>query len=273
MFTEAYSFPHPVLGVGDDMVGEFNADIQVERKSEARTLQFRITKTQIDNEYIKSFVDKGKAGLLVKIYCSSTYKTWAIVDPGEYFDLDEDDVANKIEAQVFVIAKEQIASYQDESFNPAYQGVGFVVDENEVLAVSGKVTLPIEKLNEKLGLGNIFHFRAQSPDMPISFGYQQDKIHVRYPTGPGGEDPVNLLFKLSPWTAYNLFILPALTGAFEFIEKVGNEAAADYEWYLVISSLLPEDQRLDDAYANAQLLLRNNLPIIRSFDELKKRLS
>lgn len=272
MFTEGYSYPHPVLGVEDDIAGEFNVTLQITRNSLQRKLVFCNIATNIINEYVKDLVGSGAAGILIKVYCASTFKTWTIVDPGESFELDENDLINKAEVQMYIVAKKEITDYQDGSFHSQFGETPFSVGTHEVLAVSGKVTLPIEKQHEKLGLGNIFKFFSHDADKPMTFTYQQDKIYIMYPVAVNGEHPPNWLFNMTPWSAYNLFIIPALAGAFAFIESEEKQEVENYEWYMVINNLLPEDQREDDAYVNAQLLLQKNIPITNAYEELKKKL-
>lgn len=230
MFTEGYSYPHPVLGVEDDIAGEFNVTLQIARNSLQRKLKFHNITTNITNEYVKGLVNSGGAGILIKVYCASTFKTWTILDPGESFELDENDLVNKAEVQVYIVAKKEITDYQDSSFHSHFSGVTFSVGGYEVLAVSGKVTLPIEKRHEKLGLGNIFKFFAHEAGKPMTFSYDQDKIHIMYPIADNGEHPPNWLFNMTPWSAYNLFIIPALAGAFSLIESNDKEDAENYEW-------------------------------------------
>lgn len=269
MFTDSYSFPHPVLGISDDISGEFNAAIEVERNAKIRAIKFFNIKYNITNDYIKSLIDNGEAGLLVKVYCSSTYKTWSFFEPGEYFEINENDLFNKVDIQLLIVANKAIPNYQHNSFNPQFSGYIFNVNEKEVLAISGNLTLMIEKINEKLGLGNIFKFFSIDPGKPIHFTYNQNKIYIMYPVDGKGNHPPSRLFKIFPWSAYNMFILPALTGAFEFATKEKSEAE-NYEWYTVITNFFPEDMWDSDPYVNAQLLLQKGIPIINAFTELTK---
>jgi hypothetical protein len=267
MFSEGFSFPHPVLGLEDDISGEFNCTIEIDRLSKERLIRFYNLQYAISNEYIRNLIDSDKAGILIKVYCSSTFKTWTFINPKNEFTIDENDLFNKVEITALIVTMVQVENFQDISFHSHFEGVTFTVNPKEVLAVSGRLTMRIEKVNEKLGLGNIFKFFSQETDKPIHFTYHQNNIHIMYPIDGKGDHPPNALFKSAPWTAYNMFIIPALAEAFRFVENAREEAEG-YEWFTVITNLLPEDDWLQDSFINAQLLLKKGIPVLNSYNEL-----
>jgi hypothetical protein len=184
MFTEGYSFPHPVLGNSGDVDGEFNVTMEINRTDD-RKIVFENFTSDITNTYIKSLINNGDANCFVKIHCSSTFSTW-MLDTKSKIEIDENDVANKIEVQVMVITQNEISNYTDVSFNLQYGNEIFSLNKNEVIAISGKETIQIPKVDEKLGLGNIFKFNSHPHDTPIMFQFKQDKIHINYPETKNG---------------------------------------------------------------------------------------
>jgi hypothetical protein len=268
MFTEGYSFPHPVLGNEDDITGEFNIVLEINR-SENRKLVFENFSAGITNDYIQSLIDEGSASCFVKVHCSSTFRTW-MFDAAKNIELDENDIANKIEVQVMVITQSEIQNYSDSSFNVQYGRENFILNRNEVIAISGKETIQIPKVDEKLGLGNIFKFNSHTYDKPIRFQFLQDKIYINYPETKRGEHPPNMLFQTSPWTAFNIFIVPALAEALKFIDKDPN-AASRYDWFTVIDSLKPAEERTPDFFADAQEMLQTEMPVLLSYNELTRK--
>ena len=270
MFTEGFSFPHPVLGLDDDMQGIFNYSLEIKRNANDRRIKFYNLKYEITNDYIRNLVEEGKAGILIKIYCSSTFKTWTFIDPVNNFEIEENDLFNKIDINILIITKNQISEYSDKSFHPQFSGHTFTINPKEILAITGNMTMKIDKVNEKLGLGNIFKFDKLDIDKPIQFLCNQDKIHIQCPVTFEGEYPPSLYFNNLPWTAYQMFIIPALAEAFRFASEKEDEAK-DFEWYTVISNLLPTDKWLHDPFSNAQLVLNKGIPILDAYNQLKER--
>lgn len=223
MFNEGYSFPHPVLGNDDDLSGEFDMTLEIKR-TEERKIVFDNINVSITNPYIARLVKEGKAACYLRIYCSSTLKTW-MAELSTSYSIHEDDLANSAELQAFVITQKEIPDFSDSSFNKEYGTQSFSLGSREVIATSGKTTVTIPKTNEKLGLGNIFQFNALKDQAPISFEVEHDKIHINYPVTPSGEHPPNMLFKSRPWTAFNIFIVPALAEALRYIHEYPEEAS------------------------------------------------
>lgn len=265
MFIEGYSFPHPVLGNDDDLSGEFNFFCSLKRTDD-RKIRFDNFNINITNNYIKQQLDNGDAGCYLRVYCSSTLRTW-MIEIVDQLEIDEDELINKIDVQILVITKRQIENYVDSSFNAQYGNEIFVISKNEVIGITGKLTIPIPKVNERLGLGNIFKFNFHETDKPMYFEFHHDKIFINYPVTKKGEHPPNMLFSASPWTAFSIFILPALSDALKYLEDNPDEIDK-WEWSSVIDQLLPEEQRTGNHFSDAQVLLKRELPVHLAYNEL-----
>ena len=269
MFTEGYSFPHPVLGNEDDIEGEFNVEARVFRSTD-RKIVIERKQLEMTNAYLGTLIDAGFADYYLRVFCSSTLSTW-MVPFKERFEIHEDEIANQVEIQFYVIAKGVIENFKDLSFNSQYGEEKFTLVSNEVLAISGKVRVPIPKTNEKLGLGNIFSWCSHSSDKPIDFQCVEDKIRISYPVTQAGGHPPNMLFSVPKyrWTAYNIFAVPALAYALEQM-KTNAEESSKWEWYMVLDGLLPESSRSENYFSDAQLILGSSLPSILACESLTK---
>jgi len=271
MLTERISYPHPVLGLSDDIDGDFNVEINVERNKEQKTVRFNASNISITNTYFLNLIENENAKLILKIYCSSTFKTWVMRNINEPFEIPEDELCNKVEVEPLIIAATDIENYYDESFNLEFDNYRFAVKKYEVIGVLGKLIIPIDKNYEKLSLGNIFEFSPEDDEtIPCSFQFITDKIVVKYPVTVNGDDPPNGLFHKSPWAAYNMIIIPALTEAFRIMDdKEKSSAFEDKDWYFVLEMLLPREERdRDEPFKSAQLLLNRQIPLLNAYDEL-----
>lgn len=269
MFGESYSFPHPVLGNDDDIEGEFNVSMALTRTGN-RTILFDEINVDLKNNYLLRLLQEGVAKVFVKVHCSSTFMTW-MLEATSKFELNENEIDNKVEVQYFIVTTEVMSNYSDASFNKQYGSQVFNLGKYEVIAISGVESIKIPKVNEKLGLGNIFKFHWHQTDWPISFQVQQDKIFINYPVTKRGEHPPNMLFSMAhPWTAYNLFIVPALAEALRFSDE-DPISAQKLAWFPVLEQMLPLEDRTKDFYADAQLMLRRELPVLLACEEIVKR--
>ena len=270
MIIDSYSFPHPVLGIFNDIAGDFNIDIHIERNPGKKMIEFRVAKPVFNNEYFSKLIESKTAGVLIKLYCGSTFKTWVFIDPEIPIEIPEDDLCNKVEIEPLIIALTDIEHYSDSSFNSVFEKQIFSVGKNEIIGILGKITIPIDKDYERLGLGNIFEFEPESDfTKPCSFDYNRDKILIKYPPAVNGDHPPNALFNKAPYTAYNMLIIPALTEAFRIMtDKEKVSSIEDNEWFFVLNNLLPIEEREDDPFVCAQLVLNREIPILKSFEEL-----
>jgi hypothetical protein len=268
MHTAGYSFPHPVLGNADDVQGSLKVKMRVDR-NESRMIEFSNIQIENTNGYIAGLIAAGQANYFVRIYCSATMSTWLLEYRNANIQVSENDLVAKAEVQVYIISKVQISNYSDASFNSQFAGTVFEVAANEVLGISGKLNVPIEKINERLGLGNIFKFFQQESGKPINFEFTRDKIYINYPVTKKGEHPPRAMFEKRPWTAFQIFIVPAIAEALRYVDD-NNEKVKNLEWYQVIDSILPESERDGNYFSQAQTLLNKGLPILLSHDELMK---
>jgi hypothetical protein len=276
MNTVSFSLPHPVLGLGDDIDGAFSIEIQVKRDPAKRCMEFHITNLEVTNKYVSAHLREQRFGIVFKVYCSSTFKTWSFLNPIGLFTIPEDELANKVEIEAFIVALQPFATYADKSFNPDFEGEIFSLGKFDIVGTVGKIIVPIEKKYEKLSIGNIFSFVPEESHLkPVSFDLNGDKIIVKYPVTATGAHPHNQLFNKSPWVTYNILIVPALTEAFRILSKAQEDKKSqedmesiDTEWAYVLDSNLPVSERHNDPFVNAQLLLRQEIPLLLAYNEL-----
>lgn len=270
MVTDALSFPHPVLGLADDIEGNFTLSIDMERNAIERVIEIGVSSIEYNNDYFKKLIENGSAALSIKIHCSSTFKTWTYVNLQDKIKIPEDDVCNKVEIVPSIIALRDIPDYNDSSFNLQFGKQGFYINKYDIIGLLGTVSLPIDKDYERLGLDNIFHFSPESDSItPCSFEFNTDKILIKYPITASGDHPHSALFHKAPWAAYNILIVPALTQAFTLMaDKEKESDINDKEWYYVLNGLLPENEREDDPFKNAQLIINRQIPLLKAYEEL-----
>ncbi|ULQ50972.1 hypothetical protein [Flavihumibacter fluvii] len=272
--SETYSFPHPVLGLSigesQDISGEISLIINVSRISESRNIRFEISSFNINNDYFKNLFNVGKAGFLLKVYCSATLKTWVFVNSYEYIEIPEDELCSKVEIEPKIIALEYIGDFTDDTFSDEFNGQMFAVNKYEVIGLLDKIIIPIDKEYESLGLGNIFQFVPEESHLkPCSFDFTGDKIVIKYPPTAEFEHPPTALFNTAPYVAYNIFIVPALTEAFRIMADDDKKADVEgFEWFYALNKLLPRSEWSEDPFINAQLILNREIPVLKAFNEL-----
>lgn len=265
-------FPHPVLGLSDDVSGEIKIMIEIERNQLNKSIVFKIIESKIENIYFETLIAENKASLLFNVYCSSTFKTFNFLNPASFFEINENEICNRVEIEPFIISNNSNDSYFDETFNPEFDNQTFDLNKYDIIGVLGKITIPLHHEYEKLGIGNLFVFEPNDDyTKPLSFSMTLDKIYVKYPPTKEEEHPPNAMFHKNPWAAFNIFIVPALAEAFRIIQNPEKaEDVKELEWYRIITDLLPESERDTDPFINAQLIINKDIPLLKAYEELCK---
>lgn len=265
-------FPHPVLGLSDDITGGIKLDIEIERNQINKSIVCKIVEKKIDNNYFNKLISDGEASILFKVYCSSTFKTFSFINPPGLFEINENDVCNKLEIEPLIISTNNISSYFDNSFNEEFDNQKFEVNKYDIIGVLGKITVPLDHKYEKLGIGNLFVFEPNDDfSKPLSFELGLDKIYIKYPPTKEGEHPPNAMFHKNAWSAFNIFIVPALEEAFRIMGNPDQAREAEHlEWFQVLDDILPESERDPNPFINAQLILNREIPLLKAYEELCK---
>jgi hypothetical protein len=264
--------PHPVLGIVGDMEGEFNLKLKFSFDSEAQQYLISEIIPIVTNNYIHKLYQQNLADLIIKISCIPTYKTWTFINSNE-IRFPENEVDLVIELEAFLICNIDIAKYFDDSFNSIFVGTEFQLEKGDIIALTGPQKIAIDKGYEKTTLGSIFRFSRigeNEDNQEIHFDFDEDQIVIYYPNKQQEFDPVVLLFDKTqgvPFTALNIYIIPALTQAFEILEK---NQSIELRWAFVLNNLLPVKLRSEDHFISAQKAIRIDVPVNLAFKEFLK---
>jgi hypothetical protein len=276
MLNKNVSMPHPVLGVPDDMDGSFTIRFKLCYDRLLKSYIFKEIQINITNVYVQQLYENGLVEHLLKIKCIPTYKSWVFKGVTD-IQIPEDEVDLVIEIEAFLLAKNKITGYQHDSFNLLFKDVDFTLNKGDIIATTGTKRIPVSKDNEKVSLGSIFRFSKidrTDHDQELRFDLDEDQILIKYPSSNLDFDPITLLFDKKqglPYTALNLYIIPALTEAFDALDQQEDKNLFnDKRWALALDILLPQAERSDDPFISAQKVLGTEIPINLAFEEIIK---
>lgn len=282
------SLPHPVLGNGNDVNGSFTVNISATIDSGELKLK-QDGDIFFDNDYFKKLYDEKKIIPSYKIASPGTL--YAELLTGVLNRSIECNLLSwKVEIETYLIANEEIDDYGDNSFHEDFM-VGdpfrkFNVEKGMIVGFGGSTSIIFDTVYLN-SLSGIIEFSPVSFEQPISFDTDGQKIIIKYPKKDGAIDIVNILsHKTSRFkeTFLNIFILPALSAAYDAIKKADEENyisdfIEQHTWASVVNSLGP-DWDGKDSYVLAQRFLQimierkrgeaTPLPVINSYEELQK---
>jgi hypothetical protein len=282
------SLPYPVLGLGDDVNGSFKIDIKASVLNQELLLVEE--SIEINNVYFNSLLLESKIASAYKIICPSTLYLTSHLN-GLDLKIPCSDLSHTVTIECFLVTLVDLPNYTDESFNPDSKlgennGV-FFVKKGSIVGDAGTLKIELDPIFTN-GVAGIIEFKPVSIDEPISIDTDNPKIIISYPKREGDLDIVNILSQKNsrfPKTFLNLFILPALTNAFQVLidatkEDKYDELVERYVWASVIDSLSDDIDSSDDSFQLAQLFLKSiietkqnivePIPVVSAFNELKE---
>ncbi len=270
------SFPHPVLGIKDDINGDYSVDFVWKPEIEFQTLAF---KHKLTNPIIENLINTKKAGYFVEIHCPASLYRESFMDFKKEFVLKipTSRVINKVIVQCFIIAVEKINNYQNNAANVDYLGYKFNIEKGDILGVNkSRFEFFAEKNYESYM--KISSFIEIVPgdlnEGPITFKTTQDKIYIEMPKKDYRKYS---FFKDNP-SLYPLFhsslALPALIFALNKMRD--SEDDKNTAWYQKLDERISQDKELETfdikTLSNlpqiAQIILKN--PVERTLLGLEK---
>lgn len=260
-------YPHPVIGVGEDIAGRFNVRLSVR----AGTKEVRLEPVfDLENESLNNLIETGKAQFAMHIYCKSTMFREVRRFPkavAEAIVLPTSTLRDKVEVDFFICANTHIEEYQNDQAHPDYSGYSFPIDKGVILAYGGQGVFHANKTPEELKAVSSFMNidRDVKSDGPMYNEYDGDKITVylsmndyrRYQEVKKNKGIVDIL--------HSAIVLPALMQAVLEVSDDSSEFA-DRKWFTILKDRVAETKE-DTPLIVAQKILEN--PLNRSFNAVE----
>lgn len=261
------SYPHPVLGNGDDLTrGRFG----LARNS----LTYSITSDEVriqgsfelEHETLEALLEARQAALLVRLDCPRTSFRHLHRSDGWTFDvvLPSESVRSRIHLEAVLVACCDIPDYQPLHTNPLYgPAPEFSIQEGDLLAFAGSVSLPINLKFDPLvsPLGSIIRLQAVPDRAEVGLELLPEGIQSEYFVILIPQEMWELVsnYRATPAIISNL-ILPSLVEVLHVMREAQNDPHSEItstDWYANLLSLLNHRQLdLDgDVLETAQRLL------------------
>lgn len=264
-------YPHPVIGIADDVDGTFEVELKVSSNSKfiAISPTFKVT-----NADLKSHIMEGTVLFTSHIYCRGTmyrevFKTQKNIP--DAIKIPSNRLNGEVEVDFFLCADKNIGNYCNKGFSNDYRGFTFAIDKGDILGYGGKGKFYANKSPEELkSISALMKINSTGKNSHAMFNdYDGDKITImlcqedyeNYQTVRKGKDSFwsNLLL--------SSIVLPALTEAIHFLK---DDMARDFSknrWYTILTELV-KNSKENNKLKIAQNIL--DLPNNRLFGTLNQ---
>ncbi len=274
--TQSISFPHPVVGVGDDVSGSLGCNApELDFGVDSTTLG--INGLAVTNPTIAGLIQQGDAAFTLRISCGATYyrETFQTHDAQLQHVLPSAKLLGDVKLQVRVCTLKRIENYRPEGLHPDYEGRSFTVQAGDVLAVGDDFTVKADKQFDPLATNipsimRIIRGKHEKGPFQVNFSREQIVIalsvedHSRY----------GLASNVAPGVIHAAIVFPVLCEAIARVRNQSdeNDMLAESRWFQRLKDMMEargieEDESLVEA---AQKLL--DAPLARALgDTLKGR--
>ncbi|MCY1042595.1 hypothetical protein OV208_14820 [Corallococcus sp. bb12-1] len=269
------SFPHPVVGIGDDLKGEVHCnppdfDLGVD------TTSVRVDGLAVTNPSIASLVRDGVAAFTIRVSCGATYyrETFQSRSAQIQFTLPSSTLVGDVEIQVRVCSLQRLERYHPDQLHPDYGDRTFDIQVGDVLALGDDFSLRVDKQFDPLAadIPSIMRImKGNNVSGPFEVDFWGEQIVVLLPAD--AHELYGIASNSSPELIHAALVMPVLCEAIRKVRQVSDEEATMVElpWYRRLEAML-EARRINDdesALSAAQKLL--DMPLLRSFRSIVRK--
>ena len=241
------SFPHPVLGVANEVSSEIKMidteDVSINPNNHNYEVKVKYT---FDDEVLKQMVEDGKAEFICEATCSNTLYREIIRSekPKIAFEIPRKQVKGRVEFVCLLVAKENIESYSNANFHSDYNGFSFEIEQGEVLAYFGDFSFNADIKYEKLKA--VSSFMEIVPNEELTYTHvdlKKNKIEIQLPIETYKlyqSDFISQEVKFAPVFHSSIVLNALLTALYNFEEH------KDYLWAKVIDYRLKNEKQFKD---------------------------
>lgn len=179
------SFPHPVLGVSDDISSRIEkidaSNVDIEFTTDVYLISFDF---KFDDLELNRLIQEKKAEFICEATCTNTLFREIFISeiPKIVIEIPRKTVKGKVQFKALLVAKQNINSYSNANFNSDYSGFKFDIEKGEMLAFFGEFSFDADIRYEKLKAVSSFMEIVPSDDMKYTYvDLKKNKIEIQLP--------------------------------------------------------------------------------------------
>jgi len=268
MAHNAISYPYPVCGNGDDVVGAV-MEPSIEYSITDEAIQLKVSDLTTGHNDIDGLVNDGRARWQIRVKCARTYirENFLVEGPQWSTNLAGPDYEGTVEIETRVLAVDDISNYSPENAHEDYNGAEFYLKAGELLAIGPDFTFLVDKDYDPLkapvaSLLNVVEGEHDSG--PFQLILDDDIIIIKLSRKEWGQyagirDRV-------PTLLHSALVMSVLAAAITKIDE-----HQETLWSARLKDLIQKKEvNTDCSLTAAQELLDS--PLTRTFDEVNARL-
>jgi len=232
MKANDYLYPHPVLKLDDDNDYSFKPEVsrKIAHQENTATITFEYELSNLSDDLL-DLLRKDKIQLLCEVNCS--YTIYRKVFPSNRtklsFDISDDDLKNKVDLQLLLIATEELSEFTSANFSQDLIGQAFQIEEGDVMGILDTYSIDVDAL--RLGVSDFIKIIENTIDEFTRYELDKNSIFIKVP-----KSDLEKIQRLdnSPNFGYILIstlVAPALTHALHHLNEINEEAYGEKAWF------------------------------------------
>lgn len=271
MAARTVSYPHPVIGLRDDVEGEF-PPLDAEVECDGAVVRITVRNLQVSNPTVQAYISTGAAAFMVRIHSPRTYfrRAWTTGEPALTIEIPAERLGSEVKVSHRIVATTAIQGYRPAGLHADYGDVRFALAPGDVLAEGTEASFHLDSDFDPLtgSVGSIMQVKIGEHDRGARVDYNVEKILIRI----GKDDfPAYQAVKAgAPAILHSSVVLPVLVEAIAMVQKAG-DGLSDLLWFQRLESMLSARGAMDGSLVDiAQQLLTN--PLQRTLEEARRHI-
>jgi len=173
------SLPHPVLGLGDDVSGDYTTSMDVVMGKDKIVINIV---NNISNKSIEDMLSKKEAKFCVDINCPKTLfrQTYLSTDRRQKIEIETACLRDKVMASFYIIAVKDAANFKPTGVNSDYENRLFTIKAGDVLGYGGESEfIASKKWEDQRGISSFLVIHpGENKNGPYAIDLNSDRIIV-----------------------------------------------------------------------------------------------
>lgn len=277
------SLPHPILGIKDDIVGNFTIDPIVELYVDRIDISLN---NKVSNITLEKMLNNKTCAYCIEVSCQNTLyrKSFVFFENNSQITIASHDFFGKVDVQVFIVATCAIENYSPDGTNSDYYGYKFKLVKGDVMGFGGVFSFIAEKNwrnLKKLTSFIVIEKNEIIENGPVEYDLSGDRIVIKVSKEDYTKSKNLQGYPHIPEIFHSAIIYPALLHAVTamFFDQ---ESYEGNKWCDYIGQIIESDEELksinrndpDSAVIATQSILKNPLSrTLRAVEQMEDEAS
>lgn len=232
MKANDYLYPHPILKLDDDNDYTYKPEVsrKIAHQENSAMISFEYELTNLGADLL-DLLRKDKIQFVCEVNCSYTIyrKVFRSNRTKLLFDISDDDLKNKVDLQLLLIAVEELSDFTSSNFSPDLLGQTFQIEAGDVMGILDTHSIDVDAL--RLGVSDFIKIIENTTDEFTRYELNKNSVFIKVP-----KSDLDKFQRLnnSPNFGHmliSILVAPALTHALHHLNEENEEAYGEKAWF------------------------------------------